>query len=129
VVTLSIKAGSQLYVGRPARPMPQQLSQAISELVAGTKGIQEAHLPQVFVKDTMEAPAQVLIVVIDPSAPRDQVLQGVAASLRRLLPKGAYLDIWPLDPSDETLLLVRQANCRILYRELKVTRPWWRFWT
>ena len=43
-------------MGAPAKPMEPEILAAIRSLVDGTPEIIEAHLPQVFVRDAMEAP-------------------------------------------------------------------------
>ena len=63
---LSIPRGSQVLLGRAAKPMPESQSAAISELVQSIRGIREAYLPQCFAQGIMEAPAQVLVLVLDP---------------------------------------------------------------
>ena len=82
-------------MGAPAKPIEPEILAAISSLVDGTPEIIEAHLPQVFVRDAMQAPGQVLVIV---TVERDveRALDKVGAGLGRILPSGRSLDVWPL---------------------------------
>ena len=109
---IRVSAGSQVFMGAPAKPMEPEILAAISSLVADTSEIIEAHLPQVFVSDAMEAPGQVLVIV---TGDRDveRVLAKVGAGLARILPSGRSLDVWPLSPTDKLLPMVRGTGCRV----------------
>ena len=109
---IRISAGSQVFLGVPAKPMEPEIVAAISKLVGGTPEIIEAHLPQVFVSDAMQAPAQVLVIV---TVERDvqRALDRIGAGLGRILPTGRSLDVWPLSPTDKLLPTVRGAGCRV----------------
>ena len=99
-------------MGAPAKPMEPEIVAAISSLVDGTPEIIEAHLPQVFVREAMQAPGQVLVIV---TADRDveRALAKVGAGLGRILPSGRSLDVWPLSARDKLLLMVRGTGCRV----------------
>lgn len=99
-------------MGAPAKPMEPEIRAAISSLVDGIPEIIEAHLPQVFVRDAMQAPGQVLVIV---TGDRDveRVLAKVGAGLGRILPSGRSLDVWPLRPTDKLLPMVRGTGCRV----------------
>jgi hypothetical protein len=92
---LTIPKDTSVYLGRPAKPMPQALSDAIGEMVRGIDGIREAYLPQCYVKAIVEPPAQILVLVLDDVADQS-VLDSVGQGLARVLPKGVHLDVWPL---------------------------------
>jgi hypothetical protein len=92
--------------------MKPEIVAAIGRLVDGTPEIIEAHLPQVFVRDAMQAPAQVLVIVtVDRDLPR--ALDKIGAGLTRILPSGRSLDVWPLSPMDKLLPMVRGAGCGV----------------
>jgi len=92
--------------------MEPEIVAAIGRLVDGAPEIIEAHLPQVFVSGAMQAPAQVLVIVtVDTDVQR--ALDKVGAGLRRILPSGRSIDVWPLNPMDKLLPTVRGAGCRV----------------
>jgi len=99
-------------MGAPAKPMEPEILAAISSLVDGIPEIIEAHLPQVFVSDAMEAPGQVLVIV---TGDRDveRALAKVGSGLGRILPSGRSLDVWPLSPRDKLLPMVRGTGCPV----------------
>ena len=95
--------------------MDPEIVAAISRVVDGTPEIIEAHLPQVFVRDAMKDPAQVLVIVtVDKDVQR--ALDKVGAGLGRILPSGRSLDVWPLSPTDKLLPTVRGTGCRVGHR-------------
>ena len=109
---IRVPAGSEVFLGAPSEPMEPEIVAAISRLVDGAPEIIEAHLPQVFVSDAMEAPAQVLVIVtVDRDVQR--ALGKVRAGLGRILGSGRSLDVWPLSPMDKLLPTVRGAGCRV----------------
>jgi hypothetical protein len=125
---LTISAGSAILLGRPAKPMPSPLSDAIGAMVRGIIGIREAYLPQCFVKSVVEPPAQVLVVVLDDGADRQSVLDAVGLGLTRVLPQGRHLDVLPMSSSDGLLSTVRGTRMHIHCTPPPEPKPWWRFW-
>jgi hypothetical protein len=57
-----VKAGTSIYFGAPAKPMPEMMADAVSQVVAQVPGIVEAHIRQCFIEGDREA-QQVLVVV------------------------------------------------------------------
>lgn len=109
---LRVPAGSEVYLGAPAKPMDPGIFAALGELVDSVPEVIEAHLPQTFVPGVMAAPAQVLVIsTLDPD--RQLALGKIGPGLGRVLPAGQSIDVWPLNPSDKLLVAVRGANCRI----------------
>ena len=109
---IRVSAGAQVFMGAPAKPMEPEILAAISSLVADTSEIIEAHLPQVFVSDAMEAPGQVLVIVtVDKDVQR--AIDKVGARLGRILPSGRGMDVWPLNPTDKLLPMVQGVGCRV----------------
>src|SRR5438046_7101793 len=78
---LTIQKDTSVFLVRPAKPMPQSVSDAITVMVRGIDGIREAHLPQCFVKDVFEPPAQILVLVLDPASDRTALLTTVGDGL------------------------------------------------
>lgn len=123
---LTIPKDTSVFLGRPAKPMPQQLSDAIGEMVRGIVGIREAYLPQCYVKDIVEPPAQIMVLVLD-NADDQTVLDAVGQGLSRVLPQGVHLDVWPLSDGHSLLDTIRGTRMQIPCAASE-TKPWWRFW-
>ena len=121
---LSIPRGSQVLLGRAAKPMPESQSAAISKLVRSVQGVREAYLPQCFIQGVMEGPAQVLVLVVDPGANKQGVLDAVGEGLTRTLPSGVHLDVWPLDESNDLLSSVRETRTHIHCTPPVEKKPW-----
>src|SRR5437016_4212751 len=106
---LTISKGTSVFLGIPAKPMPQETSDAIGAMVDGIPAVQEAYLPQRYVKAVVEPPAQILVLVLDDPA-NQTVLDAVGKGLARVLPEGVHLDVWPLDPGHNLLTTIRQTK-------------------
>jgi len=117
-------------VGAPAKPMPKETSAAIAQLVAQIDGIQEAHLPQCYVPDTMERPGKILVLAIAPRAIIQAALERIGQGLHGILSEVEPFDIWPLQPTHPLLDEVRKAGCQIYRRRDTATavKSWWKFW-
>ena len=129
---IHVRSGTELMIGAPANPMPEEISDAIAQLVAQIDGVQEAHLPQCYVPDMMEQPGQILILAIAPKADVRAAMEHIGQGLRGVLSEGEPLDIWPLQPPNPLLDEVRKADCQIYGRRATATaatiKPWWKFW-
>lgn len=123
---LSIPPGVAVLLGAPAKPMQVAQSNAIGEMVRGIAGVREAYLPQCFVKEVMEAPAQVLVLVLDRAAGRQGVLDAVGEGLARILPPRTQLDVWPMYEGDNLLSTVRGTRTHIHCPPPPPQKPWWR---
>ena len=126
---ISVPKGQQIFLGAPAKPMPDERVAQIGRLVAATPGIVEAHLPQCFIPGSMDSPAQVLFVVVAPGVAPAEVGEQLGQGLHTVLPAGKYLDVMPLDASHSLLPTIRGAGCEVLAAQPRpAKRPWWRFW-
>ena len=114
-------------LGRPAQPMAQALSGSIAQMVRGIAGIREAYLPHCFVKEVVEPPAQVLVLVLDAGADRERVLSSVGDGLAQVLPQGILLDVWLLSEGDSLLDTVRGTRMHIHCQPPPERKPWWKF--
>jgi hypothetical protein len=119
----AIKGGTKMFFGAPAKPMPEIMAHAISQVIAQVPGIVEAHLPQCFIEGDAEA-RQVLVVGVQNRSEIPQIAQQVMAKLRLVFPPGQFIDILPFE-SGSLPPGVRQAGCQILIREKKA---WWKVW-
>jgi hypothetical protein len=133
---IQVHAGAEMMVGAPAKPMPAETSAAIAALVAQIDGIQEAHLPQCYVPETMERPGQILVLALAPNANIQAAMDRIGQGLSGILSGGKPLDIWPLQPPHPLLDEVRKAGCEI-YRQSagegtetakSTAKSWWKLW-
>src|SRR4051794_6964446 len=120
----TINAGTSLFFGAPAKPMPGILADGIALVVAQVPGIVEAHLPQCFIEGDAEA-RQVLVIVVQRRGDISQIADALMAKLRLLFAAGQFIDIIPFQNGDVPKG-VRQAGCQIFAAEKK--RPWWKLW-
>ena len=61
---MKLPAGTTVYLGTPAKPLPQQLVREIVDVLASYSDGVEAHAPQCFVPGVMKAAAVVLVIVL-----------------------------------------------------------------
>jgi len=115
--------------------MDRGLVKSIAELLGSADEVLEAHLPQCYVPDTMQQPAQILVVVLRDTADSDSVLTRIREGLANLIVPGHYLDVWPLPANSSMLAAVRAAGCDIesllMDREtetLRLAKKWWKLW-
>jgi hypothetical protein len=120
-----INAGTSLYFGAPAKPMPNVTVAAITQVVQRVPGIIEAHLPQCFIEGEKEA-RQVLVVVVRSSDEISRVGEALMRGLESSLSPGEleFIDIMPFEVTSMPDG-VRKAGCQIFSGE---TRPWWKIW-
>lgn len=95
--------------------MEPEIVAAIRRLVDNAPEIIEAHLPQVYVPGAMEAPAQVLVIVVADSDSQ-RAVEKLGSGLGRVVPPGRSIDVWPLSPGDRLLPTVRAAGCGLSRR-------------
>ena len=122
----SIRKGTTFHWGAPAKPMPEEWSRAVAELVANTPGIAEAYLPQCYAVGFVDPPAQVLVITLASGAELATVMQALGAGISRIFPPGDYLDILPgLDRG--TLQTIRESGTQIYTGGAAIeARPWWK---
>jgi hypothetical protein len=118
--------GTRLFFGAPANPMPEIISNGISQVVAQVPGIDEAHLPQCFIEGDKEA-RQVLVVGVHRKREIPGIAQQLTAKLQLLLPPGQIIDIFPFQ-SDSMPSGIREAGCPIFSGVKSSKKPWWKVW-
>lgn len=120
-----IKAGTTLYFGAPAKPMPEVTVTAITQVVQRVPGIVEAHLPQCFIEGEKEA-RQVLVVGVRSSDEIPRVGEALMHRLESSLSPGEleFMDVMPFEAASIPDG-VRKAGCQIFAGE---TKPWWKIW-
>jgi hypothetical protein len=127
---IHIPKGARIYFGAPVQPMPRAISDALKALASSVPGIAEAHLPQCYVEGA-DAPKQILVLVPSRHSDTQAVLDSLGSRLPETLPKGFYIDIWPVQASDPKLEPIRAADCAIFVsarRPVEGKKPWWKFW-
>ena len=118
-----LTAGTTIYFGAPANPMPEIMVDAISQVVAHVPGIVEAHLPQCYIEGDTEA-RQVLVVGVQRLAEIPQIAEQLMGKFQLLFAPGQFIDILPYE-SRAMPPGVRQAGCQIFAGAKK---PWWKRW-
>ena len=120
-----IPKGTTFHWGAPAKPMPEERSRAVAQLVASTPGIAEAYLPQCYAVGFVDPPAQVLVVTLTPGADLATVMQSLGTGVSRIFPPGEHLNILPrLDRG--TLQTIRASGTQIYTSDVAEARPWWK---
>jgi|SRR5208282_4900016 hypothetical protein len=115
---MKIPAGTTLYIGPPAKPMPLERREDIRRALTGIPGIVEAHLPQCYAKGLFDPSAQVLVLVLGVEAVESTIIPTLRGRLRSVLPQGAFLDILPLPEGAPALQSVRAAGCKLNLSEV-----------
>jgi hypothetical protein len=110
---MKIPAGTELFVGPPAKPLPIEIAEQLGRALADVPSIFEAHLPMAYAKNIFDPPAQILVLVWDPTIEAENTISAIGRLLQRILPEGAFLDIVPLDEGTEMLEAVRKADCML----------------
>jgi len=113
-----------MFIASPAKPLPQ--ADAIGEMVRGITGICEAYLPHCFVMGVMEAPAQVLVLVIDRAANRERVLDSVGNGLALVVPPATQLEVFTIYEDDSLLASVRGTGTHLHCPPPLKKKPWWK---
>jgi hypothetical protein len=119
----TFKAGTQMFFGAPAKPMPKTMADAISQAVARVPGIIEAHLPQCFIEGDNEA-RQILVIGVKNRSEIPQIAQDLSEKLQLIFPPGDFIDILPFE-TGAVPAGVRQAGCQIFVGKKKA---WWKVW-
>ncbi len=101
-------------LGTPAVPMAESLAQSIGTMLLNVDGVLEAHIPQCFAMGVMERPAQVLVVVLEQTAPPEDTIDEILLGLASLLPEDIQLDVWPIEREHSLLATVQATGCRIM---------------
>jgi hypothetical protein len=90
------------------------ISERIGIALRRIPGICEAHLPQMYIKDVLDPPEQVLIVVSENRIATTD--SAIGEALSQALPEGLSLTAFELSQDDPTLTAVRNAGCELTLR-------------
>lgn len=131
VQRLDVPEGTPVLLGPPAAPMPAETAEAIARAVTKLDDVLEAHLPQCFVLNMMERPAQVLFLIVEPGAEGEPMTRAIDRALRPVDLEGGHLDIWIAHPGDSWHQQLQRLSCQLVraaddYPE--EAPPWWKFW-
>ena len=119
----TINAGTKMFFGAPAKPMPHERKESITQAVTGVAGVSEAYLPQCFIEGDSEA-RQILAVAVEKKEDVPRVADEIMSKLKSVLPDGDFIDILPY-PSTSFPAEARVAKCQIIGSTAK---PWWKLW-
>jgi len=116
--------------------MDPALVRSIAELIKSIPGIVEAHLPQCYIAATKLGPAQILVVVLNPTIEAESALKQLHEGLGRLTLPDHHLDVMPLLPNDNLLPGVRSIGCNVECFQATeapeiggpVPGKWWKLW-
>jgi hypothetical protein len=108
---VNLPPGTPVYIGAPANPLPLELSRAIGDALGNIPGVVEAHLPLMYVKDKIDPPAQILVIVLEQQTPHHSL--EIKRALSRILPTDFPLDVFEVQPQHEVLPIVRKAKCAL----------------
>jgi SseB protein C-terminal domain len=107
----TLKAGTNIFFGAPANPMPEIMATAILRAVGQVPGIREAHLPQCFIEGDNEA-RQVLVIGVDSKDDIPRVAGQLIGKLKMELGPTQFIDVIPYE-SRVLPESVRSAGCRV----------------
>ncbi len=111
---LTIPSGTPIMLGTPARPLAEALQQSIGTMLLSVNGVVEAHLPECFAIGIMAQPAKVLVVVLNSTAPSEEVVDEILLGLSALALEDLELDVLPIGPEHSLLASVQATNCRLM---------------
>lgn len=113
IVLLDVPKGHELLIGAPSKPMPVDSVNLILKCVRGFQEIEEVHLPQVFIEGVMDAPRQVLVILIENLDSCSDVLGRLSTLLESVIPNDEHLDVWPIANESSLARAIRNANCQV----------------
>lgn len=119
-----LPAGTQMFFGAPAKPMPKIMADAIGQVVAQVPGIREAYLPQCFIQGDPEA-REVLVVGVSNAQQIPKIMDDLMGKMQLVLPAHQIIDVIPF-PSSTMPSGARVTECKIFGTE--TGKPWWKFW-
>ena len=110
--------GKDLLIGPPNdRQLTESVLSQLQRVLANIRGILEAHVPQCYIPDISDAPVQVLVLVLEAKTNPDSVMERLAPQLHAIVPRGLYLDVWPLPEAHELVPKVQAAGARFFSSE------------
>jgi hypothetical protein len=125
---VNLSSGTEIFLGRPAKPMDKSISDALSAVVSSVKGITEAYIPQCFIPNvTSKSGEQVLMVILEQNGDPSQVINTIGESIHSKMPSGYDILVIPLRVTDPLVETIRATEC-IIFRRAESARKWWELW-
>lgn len=107
---LIIQDGQQVYMGRPAQAVEEQVKEQITKAVALTGIVRESHLPHVYIPGLMTSAGPVLFILT--SVDLDEV-SGAVESIVASAPE-IRLHVLPLSERSPLWTMVREQGCQLI---------------
>ena len=117
MTTLDLTTATNVLVGKPEKGPSRRRLKQISALLGEMPEIREAHIPEVFAVGIMQAPRNVLFLVIEPDTAIDHITTRIGDALDALLGKRERLDVWPVTAKHRLIATVREVDCLVGWRE------------
>ena len=117
MATLDLTTATNVLVGTPTNRLPKRRLKQISALLGDIAQIREAHLPEIYAIGIMQAPRNVLFLVVEPESAIADITQYVDDALRALLKRREQLDVWPVTKEHPLIATVRDADCLVGWRD------------
>ncbi len=117
-------------VGRPAKPLSDDVVEAAKRAVASVEGIAEAHFPQLYLPGQMQKPEQTLVIIPGVGRDIESVMECLMTAIRKELPHGPDFPAMPVLGSEGLAQDVRQAGCELFRSEDErpEAKKRWQFW-
>jgi hypothetical protein len=116
---IPVGSGTEMFFGKPAKPLSDDLVQRLRLLLAGMDTVQEAHLPQCYSMKLIDPPAQILVLVCD-KGDQSRVTALLSSALADILPSGDHLDALVVHPKDKGILdAVRGCDCTLKSKSVR----------
>ena len=117
MATLDLTTATNVLIGKPTNRLPKRRLKQISALLRDIPQVREAHLPEIYAIGIMEAPRDVLFLVVEPESAMTDVTQRIDDALRTILRRREHLDVWPVAKEHRLIPTVRDADCLVGWRD------------
>ena len=104
---MSVPAGTEMLIGEPAEPPPEQLVGALEAGAAGHPEIRSAYLFQMMIVAEGEEPHLTLGLELDEGADLTAIGNDLAGIAVEVLPQGSSFNVYPLE--DDMLETVAES--------------------
>jgi len=94
---MSVPAGTEMLIGEPAEPPPEQLVGALERGATGHPEIRSAYLFQMMILAEGEDPHLTLGLDLDEGADLTAIANDLAGIAIEVLPQGASFNVYPLE--------------------------------
>ena len=91
---IHIDSDVEVALGKPAEPLPDDLSRQLYALALNLKGIQDVQIWMTYVEEIIDPPEIVVWIRVDPDGDHDRINQELSAALAEIIPTDRMLKIW-----------------------------------